>query len=35
MDRKLKKKNIINYGILTNLTIIAEIDNKYYLVNDS
>ena len=35
MDRKLYPGDVINYGILSNLTIIAEIDDKYYLVKDS
>ena len=35
MDRKFYPGDVINYGILSNLTIIAEIDDKYYLVKDS
>ena len=35
MDRKFYPGDIINYGLLSNLTIIAEIDDKYYLVKDS
>ena len=35
MDRKLYPGDVINYGIFSNLTIIAEIDDKYYLVKDS
>ena len=35
MDRKLYPGDVINYGLLSNLTIIAEIDDKYYLVKDS
>ena len=36
MDRKLyPPRDVINYGLLSNLTIIAEIDDKYYLVKDS
>ena len=34
MDRKLYPGDVINYGILSNLTIIAEIDDKYYIVKD-
>ena len=30
MDRKLyPPRDVINYGLLSNLTIIAEIDDKY------
>ena len=35
MDRKFYPGDTINYGLLSNLTIIAEIDDKYYLVKDS
>ena len=35
MDRKFYQGDVINYGLLSNLTIIAEIDDKYYLVKDS
>ena len=35
MDRKFYPGDVINYGLLSNLTIIAEIDDKYYLVKDS
>ena len=35
MDRKFYPEDVINYGLLSNLTIIAEIDDKYYLVKDS
>ena len=35
MDRKFYPGDIINYGLNSNLTIIAEIDDKYYLVKDS
>ena len=35
MDRKFYPGDIVNYGLLSNLTIIAEIDDKYYLVKDS
>ena len=35
MDRKFYPGDIINYGLHSNLTIIAEIDDKYYLVKDS
>ena len=35
MDRKFYPGDVINYGLLLNLTIIAEIDDKYYLVKDS
>ena len=35
MDRTFYLGDVINYGILSNLTIIAEIDDKYYLVKDS
>ena len=34
MDRKFYPGDIINYGLHSNLTIIAEIDDKYYLVKD-
>ena len=34
MDRKFYPGDVINYGLLLNLTIIAEIDDKYYLVKD-
>ena len=34
MDRKFYPGDTINYGLLSNLTIIAEIDDKYYLVKD-
>ena len=34
MDRKLYPGDVINYGILSNLTIIAAIDDKYYLIQD-
>ena len=35
MDKKFYPGDVINYGLLSNLTIIAEIDDKYYLVKDS
>ena len=35
MDRQFYPGDVINYGLLSNLTIIAEIDDKYYLVKDS
>ena len=35
MDRKFYPGDVINYGLLSNLTIIAEIDDKYYLVKDN
>ena len=34
MDRKLYPGDVINYGMFSNLTIIAEIDDKHYLIQD-
>ena len=34
MDRNLHPGDVINYGLLSNLTIIAEIDDKHYLIQD-